>query len=58
MVTAAKFYLRYRTAGYSPNVAHSVATCSAMRSILPSRADDRLGEYKHWNVSGESSENT
>lgn len=50
-------YLRYRTDGYSPNVAHSVATCSAIRSICAKRADDKLGEYKTWNVSGESSEN-
>lgn len=49
---------RYRTDGYSPKVAHSVATCSAMRSIWAKRAPCKLGEYKHWNVSGESSENT
>lgn len=51
-------YRRYRTDGYSPKVAHSVATCSAMRSIWAKRAPCKLGEYKHWNVSGESSENT
>lgn len=52
------FYLLYRTDGYSPNVAHSVATCSAIRSMCAKRADAKLGEYKIWNVSGESNEKT
>lgn len=39
-------------------MAHNVATCSAIRSIWPTRAPARLGEYIIWNVSGESNENT
>lgn len=51
-------YARYLTDGYSPSVAHSVAICSAIRSIFAFRADINDGLYMHWNVSGESSENT
>lgn len=51
-------YLRYLTEGYSPSVAQSVAICSAMRSMFALRVFRRAGLYMHWNVSGESKENT